>query len=111
MITNDPMGIANATRQWDSLDALETVERKRFVLTEKERRCLNCPLKDCVDGCRGSRPRVVDPEALHRMHTAGMTDSAISRAMGVSVGAIYYHRKKMGLPANANGRPPRPTTR
>ena len=72
MITNDPMGIANATRPWDSLDALETVERKRFVLTELEKRCLNCPYPDdCHQGrCkhRGGKQLKATDEAIRDLH-------------------------------------------
>ena len=104
MITNDPMGIANATRPWDSLDALETVERKRFVLTEMEKRCLNCPYPDdCHQGrCkhRGGKQLKATDEAIRDLHAKGSTDAEIGRMVGMSDGGICYRRKRMGLPAN-----------
>lgn len=48
----------------------------------------------------GRRKIVVDAEIFMALYVQGYTDVAIAQQMGVSYGAIGYHRRMHGLPPN-----------
>ena len=58
MITNDPYGISNAVRPWDSLDAKKPIRRRKGN-QRAINMCLTCPLykSECSGQCTTQRKK------------------------------------------------------
>ena len=111
MITRDPWGICNAREPWYGPDTLERPARVHTCDTpEQMEQCFACPLEDCEPrncpwrGKTKKRKRERMEQEIVPLVRSGISVRAISERTGLSVHAVRYWIRKLGLRQEARSR-------